>query len=44
MLGELDIVMQLNCPSTVASFRRKGMGRTGRRQGTISHYEFCVEE
>lgn len=41
-VGELDIVMQLNCPSTVASFRQR-MGRTGRRQGTISHYEFCVE-
>lgn len=41
-VGELDIVMQFNCPSTVASFRQR-MGRTGRRQGTISHYEFCVE-
>ena len=42
-VGELDIVMQLNSPSTVASFRQR-MGRTGRRPGTISHYEFCVNE
>lgn len=42
-VGELDIVMQLKSPSTVASFRQK-MGRTGRRQGTISHYEFCVDD
>ena len=40
-VGELDTIMQLNCPSTVASFRQR-MGRTGRRPGTISHYEFCV--
>ena len=42
-VGELDVVMQLNSPSTVASFRQR-MGRTGRRQGTVSHYEFCVNE
>lgn len=42
-VGELDVVLQLNSPSTVASFRQR-MGRTGRRQGTISHYEFCVDE
>ncbi|SHD77390.1 DEAD/DEAH box helicase [Schnuerera ultunensis] len=42
-VGELDVVMQLNSPSTVASFRQR-MGRTGRRQGTISHYEFCVSQ
>jgi len=42
-VGELDVVMQLNSPSTVASFRQR-MGRTGRREGTISHYEFCVDE
>lgn len=41
-VGELDIVMQLGCPSTVASFRQR-MGRTGRRESTISHYQFCVE-
>lgn len=41
-VGELDTVMQLGCPSTVASFRQR-MGRTGRREGTSSHYEFCVE-
>jgi len=40
-VGELDAVMQLWYPSTVASFKHK-MGRNGRRQGTISHYEFCV--
>lgn len=42
-VGALDVVLQLNSPSTVASFRQR-MGRTGRRQGTISHYEFCVNE
>ena len=42
-VGELDVVMQLGCPSTVASFKQR-MGRTGRRQGTISHYEFCVSK
>lgn len=41
-VGELDLIMQLNSPSTVASFRQR-MGRTGRRPGTISHYEFCVD-
>ena len=42
-VGELDVVMQLNSPSTVASFRQR-MGRTGRRKGTMSHYEFCVDD
>lgn len=42
-VGELDVVMQLNSPSTVASFRQR-MGRTGRRQGSVSHYEFCVNQ
>ena len=42
-VGELDVVMQLNSPLTVASFRQR-MGRTGRRSGTVSHYEFCVNE
>lgn len=42
-VGELDVVMQLGCPSTVASFKQR-MGRTGRRQGTISHYEFCLSK
>lgn len=42
-VGELDVVMQLGCPSTVASFKQR-MGRTGRRQGTISHYEFCISK
>lgn len=42
-VGELDVVMQLGCPSTVASFKQR-MGRTGRKQGTPSHYEFCVSK
>lgn len=42
-VGELDVVMQIGCPSTVASFKQR-MGRTGRRQGSISHYEFCVSK
>ncbi|WP_313558811.1 DEAD/DEAH box helicase [Ruminiclostridium cellobioparum] len=40
-VGDLDVVLQYNSPSTVASFRQR-MGRTGRRPGTQSHYEFCT--
>lgn len=41
-VGDLDVIVQLNTPSTVASFRQR-MGRTGRRPGAESHYEFCVD-
>lgn len=41
-VGDLDVIMQFDSPSTVASFRQR-MGRTGRRKGTQSHYEFCVQ-
>lgn len=40
-VGDLDLILQYNSPSTVASFRQR-MGRTGRRPGTQSHYEFCT--
>jgi len=40
-VGDLDVVLQYNSPSNVASFRQR-MGRTGRRPGTQSHYEFCT--
>lgn len=38
-IGNLDLVLQLDSPSTVSSFLQR-MGRTGRRKGTISHYVF----
>ncbi|MCU0671533.1 MAG: DEAD/DEAH box helicase [Myxococcota bacterium] len=41
-VGDLDLVMQLGAPSTVASLLQR-MGRTGRRPGTRSNYRFfCV--
>lgn len=42
-VGELDIVCQIGCPPSVASFRQR-MGRTGRRPGTHSHFEFCPKD
>lgn len=42
-VGKLDIVCQIGCPPSVASFRQR-MGRTGRRLGTYSHYEFCPKD
>lgn len=38
-IGDLDIVLQLDSPSTVSSFLQR-LGRTGRRKDTISHYVF----
>lgn len=38
-VGELDIVFQLDAPSTVSSFLQR-MGRTGRREGKNQHIEF----
>lgn len=41
-VGDLDLVMQLGAPSSVASLLQR-MGRTGRRPGTRSNYRFfCV--
>ncbi|HZO14678.1 MAG TPA: DEAD/DEAH box helicase [Polyangiaceae bacterium] len=38
-VGDLDYVLQVNAPSTVASFLQR-LGRTGRRPGTRSHMTF----
>jgi ATP-dependent Lhr-like helicase len=38
-VGELDLIFQEECPSTVASFLQR-MGRTGRRPGTKSNTTF----
>lgn len=38
-IGALDIVLHLETPNTVSSFLQK-LGRTGRRQGKISHFVF----
>ncbi len=38
-IGNLDIVLQLDSPSTVSSFLQR-LGRTGRRKGSIAHYVF----
>ncbi|CAA9462704.1 MAG: ATP-dependent helicase [uncultured Rubrobacteraceae bacterium] len=38
-VGDLDLVLQLDAPSTVSSFLQR-MGRTGRRDGTDQHIEF----
>jgi ATP-dependent helicase Lhr and Lhr-like helicase len=36
-VGDLDHVLQIDCPSTVASFLQR-MGRTGRRPGTVPNH------
>lgn len=38
-IGALDIVLHLEMPSSVSSFLQK-LGRTGRRQGKVSHFVF----
>ncbi|MDP9480101.1 MAG: DEAD/DEAH box helicase [Actinomycetota bacterium] len=38
-VGDLDLVLQLDAPSTVSSFLQR-MGRTGRREGTEQRIEF----
>jgi ATP-dependent Lhr-like helicase len=40
-VGDLDHVLQIDCPSTVASFLQR-MGRTGRRPGTIPNCTFLT--
>lgn len=42
-VGDLDKVLQVNCPSTVSSFLQR-MGRTGRREGAIANTTFFVEK
>lgn len=40
-VGDLDHVLQIDCPSTVSSFLQR-MGRTGRRPGTTANCTFLV--
>ncbi|MCK5796320.1 MAG: DEAD/DEAH box helicase, partial [Deltaproteobacteria bacterium] len=40
-VGDLDHVLQIDCPSTVSSFLQR-MGRTGRREGTEPNCTFLV--
>ena len=40
-IGDLDHVLQLNAPSSVASFLQR-MGRTGRRSGTVPNCTFLA--
>jgi ATP-dependent Lhr-like helicase len=42
-VGDLDIVLQANAPSTVSSFLQR-MGRTGRRAGTTANTTFLCED
>ena len=38
-VGDLDVILQLDAPTTVSSFLQR-MGRSGRRPGTVPHIEF----
>lgn len=40
-VGDLDVILQYNAPNTVASFLQR-LGRTGRRDGKVAHYEFLT--
>ncbi len=42
-VGDLDKVLQVNCPATVSSFLQR-MGRTGRRPGSVSNTTFFIEK
>ena len=42
-VGDLDKVLQVNCPATVSSFLQR-MGRTGRRENSIANMTFFVEK
>jgi ATP-dependent helicase Lhr and Lhr-like helicase len=42
-VGDLDLVLQANAPSTVSSFLQR-MGRTGRRANTVANTTFFVED
>ena len=41
-VGNLDLVLQLDAPSTVSSFLQR-LGRTGRRHGTKGHMAFLTD-
>lgn len=40
-VGDLDLILQYNAPNTVSSFLQR-LGRTGRREGKVAHYEFIA--
>ncbi len=42
-VGDLDKVLQVDCPATVSSFLQR-MGRTGRRAGSVSNTTFFIEQ
>lgn len=42
-VGDLDLVLQANAPSTVSSFLQR-LGRTGRRQGLAANTTFYCED
>lgn len=42
-VGDLDLVLQANAPTTVSSFLQR-MGRTGRRPGTVANTTFLCED
>jgi len=42
-VGDLDKVLQVDCPATVSSFLQR-MGRTGRRSGTVANTTFFIEQ
>jgi ATP-dependent Lhr-like helicase len=42
-VGDLDLVLQANAPSTVSSFLQR-MGRTGRRTGTTANMTFLCDD
>lgn len=41
-VGDLDKVLQVDCPATVSSFLQR-MGRTGRRPGSVANTTFFIE-
>ncbi|MBF0258420.1 MAG: DEAD/DEAH box helicase [Desulfamplus sp.] len=42
-VGDLDKVLQVDCPATVSSFLQR-MGRTGRRSGSVANTTFFIEQ
>ena len=42
-VGDLDKVLQVNCPATVSSFLQR-MGRTGRRPDRVANTTFFIEK
>lgn len=42
-VGDLDLVVQYHCPSTVSAFLQR-LGRTGRRQDKPGHMAFLTDE